>query len=86
MGSENLPLKDNFKGLKGLDAITGKGNFDIAEYIILQLLSEFKDYPCHIAMLCKTIVAKNIVRDLEKYKFCLSDIKMITFDASDVLT
>lgn len=84
IGSENLPLKDNFKALKGLDAITGKGNFDIAEYIILQLLSEFKNNNCYIAMLCKTIVARNIVRDLDKYDFHLSDIKLLTFNAADV--
>ena len=84
IGSENIPLKDNFKGLKGLDAITGKGNFDIAEYIILQLLSEFANYNCYIAMLCKNIVAKNIVRDLPKYDFHLSDIRFLTFDAMSV--
>lgn len=79
--SYNLPMKDNFKGLSGLDAITGKSNFDIAEYIILQLLSEFKGYDCYIAMLCKNIVAKNIVRDMNKYSFCMSSIDMFTFDA-----
>ena len=29
--SNNLPVKSNFKGFSGLDAMTGKGNFDIAE-------------------------------------------------------
>lgn len=80
--SMNLPVKENFKGLSGLDAITGKGNFDIAEYIILQLLNEFKDYKsCYVAMLCKNIVGRNIVRDLQRYNFNLSEIKMITFNA-----
>lgn len=84
MGSENIPLKDNFKGLNGLDAITGKGNFDIAEYILLQLLGEFKNYNCTIAMLCKGIVARNIVRDLRKFNFKLSDIRFLSFDAGYV--
>lgn len=84
LGSQNLPLKNNFKGISGLDAMTGKGNFDIAEYIILLLLSEFKNYNCTIAMLCKNIVAKNIVRDLNKYDFNLSNMKMVTFDAKDI--
>jgi len=84
IGSINMPLKDNFKGLNGLDAITGKSNFDIAEYILLQLLSEFKYYNCTIAMLCKNIVAKNIVRDLRKFNFKLSDIRFLGFDAGDV--
>ncbi len=84
IGSNNVPHKNNFKGLNGLDAITGKGNFDIAEYILLQLLSEFKNYNCTIAMLCKNIVARNIVRDLEKFNFKLSDIRFLNFNAGDV--
>ncbi len=84
MKSENLPVKSNLKNLKGLDAITGKSNFDIAEYIILLLLNEFKDYNCHIAMLCKNIVAKNIVRDLKNYNINISDIRMLTFDAENI--
>ena len=84
IGSYNLPMKDNFKGNSGLDAITGKGNFDIAEYIILQLLSEFKGYNFCLAMLCKSIVAKNIVRDMEKYSFNMSSIDLFVFNASEV--
>ena len=30
MESENVPIKDNFKRLNGMDALTGKSNFDIA--------------------------------------------------------
>ncbi len=33
LNSSNLPKKTNFKNHSGLDAMTGKGNFDIAEYI-----------------------------------------------------
>jgi len=84
MNSYNLPMKDNFKGLSGFDAITGKGNFDVAEYIILQLLSEFSSYNCTIAMLCKTIVAKNIIRDIDKYSFGIAEADMYVFDAKDV--
>jgi hypothetical protein len=84
LNSYNLPVKDNFKGYAGLDAITGKGNFDIAEYIILQLLSEFAGYNCTLAMLCKTIVAKNLMRDMGKYDFNISSADMFVFDASDI--
>ena len=84
INSYNLPLKENFKGYSGLDAITGKGNFDIAEYIILKLLIEFADYNCTLAMLCKTVVAKNIIRDIGKYNFSISKADMYVFDANDV--
>jgi 16S rRNA A1518/A1519 N6-dimethyltransferase RsmA/KsgA/DIM1 with predicted DNA glycosylase/AP lyase activity len=82
--SYNLPLKENIKGYSGLDAITGKGNFDIAEYIILQMLSEFCKYDCVLAMLCKTIVAKNVVRDIQKFDFNISAADMFVFNAKDV--
>src|SRR5207244_5466142 len=39
--STNLPAKSNFKGHSGLDAITGKSNFDIAELSLLQLIRDF---------------------------------------------
>ncbi len=84
INSSNLPIKTNFKDLKGLDAITGKSNFDIAEYIILSLLNTFKNFNCVVAMLCKATVAKNIIRDLKKYDFELSDIRMLNFSALEV--
>lgn len=84
VSSYNIPMKENFKGLTGLDAITGKGNFDVAEYITLQLLSEFQDYNCTVALLCKNIVAKNIIRDMHKYSFNISQADMYIFDALSV--
>ena len=39
LNSDNMPAKVNFKGLKGMDAITGASNFDICEYIILKLIT-----------------------------------------------
>ena len=83
MESDNLPTKANFKGCSGLEAMTGKGNFDIAENIILRLLSEFSGYDCTLAMLCKTGVAKNIVRDMKKYTFSMSMIDLYLFDAEE---
>ena len=38
LGSENLPQKKNFKKHKGLEALSGMSNFDISEFIILNLL------------------------------------------------
>lgn len=85
IGSFNLPLKDNFKKNTGLDAITGKSNFDICEYILLQLLSEnTNNSNCYLAFLCKEIVAKNILRDLNKYSFKLEFVDLYSFSASKV--
>jgi hypothetical protein len=60
--SNNTPIKTNFKKLNGLDAMTGSSNFDIAEYIILKLIHELSSEEPTIAMLCKTTVARNILK------------------------
>lgn len=84
INSSNLPIKENIKKLKGMDALTGKSNFDIAEYIILKLIENFQGYNCTIAMLCKNIVAKNIVRDVKDFGYNINNIEMINFDAKQV--
>ena len=61
-GSDNLPEKSNLRGLRGIDAITGAANFDIAEYIWLKLLRELAHESPTIALLCKTSVARNVLR------------------------
>jgi hypothetical protein len=60
----NLPNKSNIKGLRGIDAITGKSNFDIAEYILLKLIEQYNQINSIFAFLCKTIVARNILKHL----------------------
>ena len=84
LNSANLPQKSNFKKNNGLDAITGKGNFDITEYIIIMLLSNFQDCNTTMAMLCKSSVAQNIVRDSQKLNLKIKSIKMMEFNAKKV--
>lgn len=78
--SDNLPHKTNIKNHKGIEAITGKGNFDIAENIILQVIQQFHERKGGIAMLCKTSVIRNIVRDASKLKLKISNIREIRID------
>ncbi|WP_013324256.1 N-6 DNA methylase [Gloeothece verrucosa] len=59
--SFNLPKKSNFQAQKGLDALTGKSNFDISESMILQHLEWLKQRRGTIAMLCKTAVARKVL-------------------------
>lgn len=61
LGSTNLPEKTNVKGLRGLDARTGRANFDIAESIWLKVLTELRDQQPTVAFLCKTSVARNVL-------------------------
>jgi 16S rRNA A1518/A1519 N6-dimethyltransferase RsmA/KsgA/DIM1 with predicted DNA glycosylase/AP lyase activity len=60
--STNVPQKNNLKNLRGIDAITGKSNFDITEYIIIKLIEEFNPQKSIFAFLCKTSVARNILK------------------------
>lgn len=59
--SQNLPHKHNLKGARGLDALMGESNFDIAEAIWLQLIRELMNEAPTIALLCKTSVARNVL-------------------------
>ncbi|WP_448377333.1 hypothetical protein [Fervidobacterium sp.] len=82
INGSNVPYKENFKGAQGLEAMTGKGNFDISENIILRLLNEFRDFNFSLAMICKRSVARKIVMDLKFFDFSLSDIRMYNIDAN----
>ena len=84
IGSDNLPFKANFKRLKGVDAITGASNFDICEYMILQLLHEYRDSNAVIAMLCKTSVARNVFKELIRNCIPFEACDVLEFDASTV--
>ncbi len=81
LDSSNLPEKSNFKKYKGLDAITGKGNFDIGEYITLMLFDAFQNTPGHVAFLVKNTVIKNIVFDQYKRKYNIAEIEKLTIDS-----
>ena len=79
--SKNLPKKSNFKQHNGLDAITGKGNFDIAEYITIDLLKNFGRCNGNIAFLVKNTVVKNILYELPKLKLPIAKIRKQNIDS-----
>lgn len=79
--SSNLPPKTNFKKLGGLDAITGKSNFDIAEYICCQMIELLAGENAHLALLLKNSVIKNIVYGQREKKMAINDIRQYNIDA-----
>lgn len=81
MESNNIPTKSNFKKEKGLNAITGKGNFDIAEYICTKLIKDFYNENAVLAMLVKNSVIKNLIYEQKKETMPLSDITQYCFDS-----
>lgn len=82
--SYNLPQKANFKGLRGIDAITGSSNFDICEYIILKLLHEYEKTNSLICMLCKTSVARNVILEMDRSHIGYQKVEMLNFNSSKV--
>lgn len=82
--SFNLPKKINFRGLRGIEAITGSSNFDICEYIILKLLDEYKDTNSTICMLCKTSVARNVILEMSKNHIAYQKVEMLNFNSKKV--
>ena len=81
LNSSNLPKKSNFKNQNGLDAMTGKGNFDIAEYITLMLLDAFQTHNGNLALLVKNSVVKNIVFDQKDKKYIVGEIEKYCIDS-----
>ena len=64
MGSSNLPRKSNFQGRRGIDAITGGGNFDISEWMLLQAVEWMSGRDSALAMLCKSSVARRLLNQV----------------------
>lgn len=78
----NLPFKGNIDKVRGIDAITGKGNFDIAESICNLVIDAFSSHKnTHIALLVKNSVVKNILFRQNKRPRNIIDIKQLVFDA-----
>ena len=81
LNSSNLPKKSNFKNHSGLDAMTGKGNFDIAEFITLSMIETFQNIKGNLLLLVKNSVIKNIVFDQNKNRYKISTIEKHCIDS-----
>jgi len=79
--SFNLPAKSNFKHTKGIDAITGKSNFDVSENISLKMLGSFSNENGYFAFLVKNSVIKNIVFEQKRNKYPIANIEKRTINA-----
>lgn len=84
LNSDNLPVKANFKGLRGMDALTGASNFDICEYMILQLIDSLSYTNTTIAMLCKTSVARNVFMEMKRTHTNFRACDLFEFNANKV--
>ncbi len=79
--SKNLPKKSNFKNHSGFEAITGKGNFDIGEYISLIMLKCFENHNGMFSFLIKNSVVKNLIQDQKRNSFKISQSEKLNIDS-----
>ncbi len=61
LGGSNLPEKSNVDSLRGIDALTGRANFDISEWMLRENLRWLRGRRGAIAVLCKTSVARKVL-------------------------
>ncbi len=77
--SKNLPQKQNMDSLSGFDAITGKSNFDISEWMLRKVIDFISGTDSGFSFLIKTSVARKLyiyIHDTKKKVKNIS-IKMI---------
>jgi hypothetical protein len=82
---ENLPKKTNFQQLKGLDAKTGSSNFDIAEWIIIELLNSINPSQLnYLAFLVKVSTARKVMKYIWSQKKRIYTSSIFLIDAKKV--
>lgn len=82
LGSKNIPQKSNFQNRAGLEALMGKSNFDIAEWILLALLEAGRGRDVTLAMLVKTSVARRVLLHLWRTGGSVEKAGIFRFDAA----
>lgn len=81
IGALNLPEKSNFQNHTGFDALTGKSNFDISEWMIVRESEWLNGRQGTLAMLCKTAVARKVLFHVWKNSMQISRSDTYAIDA-----
>jgi len=81
LASDNHPRKDNRQRLAGIDALTGKSNFDVSEWMISRLLEASAGRRATLAMLCKTAVAHKVLAFAWKNRLSIEHSEIRPIDA-----
>jgi hypothetical protein len=82
LGGDNLPKKGNIDGLRGIDALTGRANFDISEWMLRENLRWLRSRTGTIAVLCKTSVARKVLVHGWSAKIPITSASIYRLDAS----
>ena len=81
LGSDNLPVKTNRANLRGIDALTGKSNFDISEWMLRQNLTWLSGREGMLAVLCKTAVARKVLEYAWSARLPIAEAALYRIDA-----
>jgi hypothetical protein len=83
LGSPHRPARVNRDRTRGIDAITGASNFDLAEAVWHKLLRELADQRPTIALLCKTTVAFKVLAHAAKAGLPVVDASVVQINARE---
>ena len=78
----NLPRKSNFQNRSGFAAKTGKANFDISEWMLIKLIEGLSSRKATLAMLCKTAVARKILKHAWTHRLNVGPASLHRIDAA----
>ena len=81
MNGGNLPKKANFNNLSGMDAMTGKSNFDISEWMMVQIAHLIERTESAMAFLIKTSVARKVFAYICRNRLKVKNITIRRVDA-----
>ena len=81
LNSNNLPKKENFQKNKGFDAMTGKSNFDISEWMSIKNLEWLQNYEGYLMVICKTSIARKLVKYAFKNNKKIYNAKIFKIDS-----
>src|SRR5579875_2467441 len=80
----NLPPKQNRDNFAGIHALTGKSNFDISEWILRRCVECLTNKHAIIAMLCKTAVARKVLKYAFQQELPVASAEVYLLDAQKV--
>ena len=81
LGSSNLPEKMNVHRERGIEALMGKSNFDISEWMLTRGLEWVEGQEASLAVLCKVTVARRVLRNAWRHRRRLRRAEMRRIDA-----
>lgn len=84
LGSSNLPEKNNSSSLRGIEAITGKSNFDISEWMLCRMLDCIQSRSGTVAMICKASVTRKVLSYATNKKLKFSSARFFPLNAKQV--